>query len=528
METKLFYNGKIYLGNKKFAYGFEVKDNIFTKIFIDKKEIDFSKYKSLIDLKKKLVLPSLIDTHSHLLLEARKRNNIDLKGIRDFNKISNIIKAKIDNSKKLICLENLEPNKLLNNVIVNRILLDKINDKIPIFIFSSDLHSCFLNTKALQFLDIFEKGVKSKYGNLIELDNNNLPNGIIREKACQHIRDKIYDFYNLESDFNGLKKVSDELLSLGISSVLTCDIFEQKKDYLTDLYKKFLDDKYGLQIYHQIVFYDFNKLEKYLEEIKNDFIDSKIKDIKIFNDGSLLSKTAFLSHPYLGSNSCGINNYSLSELKQFINIANKYHKQLAIHSIGDKSSSDCIDAIVDDNPLNINRHKLIHFQFFNKDLINKVKKSKILLSIQPSFYEDDFLVINSLANSKLIKSSYYFNKCFDNQKNNISFSSDAPVTSYNPWLNIFYALHGNYKKGIKDNKRAFDIYDAIKCYTENGTYSIFEENKVGKIKKNYLANFIVLNQDIFKLSKYEKLIKTKVIFHYINGKNIYNIDNIHI
>ncbi|MDE5767635.1 MAG: hypothetical protein K2H56_03725, partial [Malacoplasma sp.] len=59
-KSTLFYNGKIYLGNKKFGYGFLVTNNYFSKIYYSKSEVDFNLFSKKINLENKLVLPSLI------------------------------------------------------------------------------------------------------------------------------------------------------------------------------------------------------------------------------------------------------------------------------------------------------------------------------------------------------------------------------------------------------------------------------------------------------------------------------------
>ena len=253
---------------------------------------------------------------------------------------------------------------------------------------------------------------------------------------------------------------------------------------------------------------------------ENEF--NKIIDLKIFNDGSLGSQTAFLQKHYCNNqNNFGLLNYETKELIDFVNIANSHKKQIAIHSIGDASSLNCINAIKSSCQNNLNRHKIIHFQLFDKNIIDLVAKSNILLSVQPCFLETDLLILKKYVQEPSASISYSFNKIFKKNNKIISFSTDAPVCELNPWKNLFYAIHGNLLNMPKNKNRAFQIFDAIKCYTENGAYSFFEEKKLGKISNNYLADFIVLNQDIFSLKEDKEILNTKVIEHYIDGIKVY-------
>lgn len=516
----LFYNGKIYLGSKQFGYGFEIKNNYFNKIFISEKDIDFNKYENKINLDNQLVIPGLIDSHIHMLLVAKNKNNIDLGKSKNIDEIKEIINKKmISENPKFIFCENLKYDLLLS-----RLELDKINNSIPIFIFKSDLHTAFVNTKGLMFLNIFEKNIKSKVGGLIELGLDLFPNGILRESACQIIRNKLSVFNDFDLDLKNLKKVSNELISYGITNVLTCDIFEGSDDYIYKLYDELTKQEKTLRINHQIVFYDLKKLKVFLEKHKNDMPNefNKINDIKIFNDGSIGSKTAYISYCYLNdTNNCGVQNYNKNYLMDVFEIADTYKKQVAIHSIGDQSSRTCIDALKDKSINNINRHKIVHFQLFNKNLMNDVINHKILLSVQPCFLESDLNFLSDYLHSSFSLDSYKFNVINKLNENLVSFSTDAPVCSFNPWLNIYYALTGNQINKLKREEWAFDIYEAIKCYTENGAYSMFEEKSRGKIKEDYLADFIILNQDIFELKNEKEILNTKVLYSYINGKKIF-------
>lgn len=525
-ESTLFYNGKIYLGNKKFGCGFVVTNKRFSKIFYSENEINLNLFSNKINLKNKFVMPGLIDTHTHLLLEAQKIKSISFKKINNFNKLKKVINKKIaKDNPKFICFDDFDENKFISKRILNRFDLDLICNKVPIFIFRIDLHMVMTNTIGLEFLNLFKKNITSSYGPEIVLDSvTKLPLGIIKENAVQELRKKISSFYDLKSDYKNLVLINQSLIKMGISSVVTCDILEDKEDYIYSLYERLVKENSTVKIKHQIVFYNKKKLISFLksknEKSENEF--NKIIDIKIFNDGSLGSKTAFLQKHYCDNkNNFGILNYQINDLNGFFKIAQKYKKQVAIHSIGDASSLNCIQAIKKFDKNNLHRYKLIHFQLFDKKMLDLVAKNNILLSVQPCFLENDLPILNEYVQKSIALTSYNFNKIFEKNNQVISFSTDAPVCELNPWKNLLYSIHGNQISKPKNSEKTFSIFDAIKCYTENAAYSFFEENQVGKISVNFFADFIVLNQNIFSLKKDSQILKTKVLSHYINGKKVY-------
>ena len=65
------------------------------------------------------------------------------------------------------------------------------------------------------------------------------------------------------------------------------------------------------------------------------------------------------------------------------------------------------------------------------------------------------------------------------------------------------------------------MYEAIRIYTINGAYAIFEENNKGSLEIGKLADIIILDTDIFEIDK-ESIDKIKVLCTIKSGKILYN------
>ena len=63
------------------------------------------------------------------------------------------------------------------------------------------------------------------------------------------------------------------------------------------------------------------------------------------------------------------------------------------------------------------------------------------------------------------------------------------------------------------------VYEALRTYTYNAAYAIFEEKIRGTIKIGKYADFIILDEDPFQIPEH-KLIEIKVKDTYIKGKKI--------
>ena len=103
--------------------------------------------------------------------------------------------------------------------------------------------------------------------------------------------------------------------------------------------------------------------------------------------------------------------------------------------------------------------------------------------------------------------------------------SDSPCDSFNP-LDGVYALvnrkdYTGYPEGGWHPQECIGVYDALRMYTYNAAYSSYEETIKGTIKEGKLADFVVLDADIFKVDPM-KIKDIKVEKTYLGGKLVYS------
>ena len=72
--------------------------------------------------------------------------------------------------------------------------------------------------------------------------------------------------------------------------------------------------------------------------------------------------------------------------------------------------------------------------------------------------------------------------------------------------------------------QAVSVLDAIRCYTYNGAYASFDEEKLGSIEEGKLADMIVLSKDILEIPV-EEIPQTDVLKTIVNGKIVYKKRN---
>ena len=254
----------------------------------------------------------------------------------------------------------------------------------------------------------------------------------------------------------------------------------------------------------------------------------KIGAFKLLPDGSLGGKTAALREPYEGDpENKGIFVY---DEKVFYDLLEKAHRnglQLAIHAIGDYTMDvilDCYEKIAAKYPKPDPRFRIIHCQITSEDILDRFARNGLLADIQPLFIRADMEIAEELLGKERVSTSYAWKTMLD-KGIHVSGSSDAPVESFDPILAIHCAVTSQNLDGQPAGgwlpQQKLTVQEAVALYTTGSAYTSYEENVKGKLCPGYLADFIVLSQDIFSVPENE-IVNTKVEQTYLGGKLVYS------
>ncbi|WP_033160963.1 amidohydrolase [[Mycoplasma] collis] len=503
---KAYINGKIWIEKNNFKQAFIVKGQ---KIFFvgTNEEVLSYKLKTIIDLNKKLVLPGLMDSHVHFYFAAKYDSYLDLSQVKNHKElIEQILKfQKKHNFKEddVLIGYDWHETQFEEKTIFSKDLLDEHFPNISIFLWRKSYHSAFANTHALKRLGIYYKNAKYEKS-YIELDDNKMPTGFLKEKICYKVDDLISEERNIQYKKDFLKSIK-LANNLGITGIFTCDLRNDnwKKDLKTfeEINNK---NKLSLEVAHQLWLTEDKWLDDFLVKLPSVKLkknNHKLRAIKVFADGVFTNNTINLKN----ENKIDHLFIDKDNFSNFVKKINSHNLSVVSHSIGDLTSEIVVKNYAKSDKNNINRNGLIHSDVMNDELINLIKKNNIYLSLQPCFLNKDMNLENNLEISP-------YKKMFKN-KLNISFGTDWKVCDLNPWKNIFWAIN----HPIKEHR--IKLYQALEAYTLGTAKYMKIDNKVGKIEKNYYANFIILEKNIFKINK-KDISDAKVIATFFRGKKV--------
>jgi predicted amidohydrolase YtcJ len=107
----------------------------------------------------------------------------------------------------------------------------------------------------------------------------------------------------------------------------------------------------------------------------------------------------------------------------------------------------------------------------------------------------------------------------------VSNGSDAPVELPDVMAGIQCAVTRKTLRGDKEYllQEAFTRREAVDSFTIQGAMASFEEHKKGKIQKGMMADFVILSENLFEVSK-DKIKDIKVLETYLGGKNCWRME----
>jgi predicted amidohydrolase YtcJ len=522
---KAFINGAIYTIDSKRPYAEAVLiSNNKVKLAGSNKEIksNIGKDCEVIDLNGRLMLPGFIDAHVHFMSGGYYLSGINLHNTSSVSEFVEVLKDYLANHKvEWITGGNWDHENWKEKVLPGKELIDQFTSETPVFLERMDKHIGLANSLALSLAGI-NKNTPDPPGGEILKDSSGEPTGILKDTAMDLVYSAIPKHTEVE-DYHAALSALNEIKSSGITSIHDISYINDPSIYL-QLNKR---NKLTCRIYTILPIDSYKNLHFNKELFENGKI--KFKALKAFADGSLGAGTAWFFEQYEDSFSAGIPREILinGKLEESVSEADKRGLQICTHAIGDKANSfvlDLYERIKNKNAFWDRRSRIEHAQHLVFKDILRFKELEIIASCQPYHLFFDGSWAEKKIGKERIKLTYPF-KTFLNNKIKMCFGSDWPVVPINPLYGIYTAV----TRQTSDNKnpegwipeQKISVEDAIKCYTLNGAYASFDEDKKGSIEPGKLADLVVLNENILKISP-EKIKDAKVDMTIFDGEIIYS------
>ena len=534
----LFFNCRIFTAdsNQRILNYFTVQDGKFLDVgYSDDVQKQFN---DKIDLKGKTVLPGFVDSHIHFIDGAIGLIQTNLEFVKNEKELKEkLIITKQNLLEGIYVARNLGFGAVKN--IVSPIqFLDSIFFETPAVIFMKSGHVAIANTAAMKKLN-FDNYTKIDNGE-IKTDTVGNLNGWLFEAAAMDALKQIGSFYSQKILIDAILVGQNTLLSYGITTIGDNTF----NPYNYKIYQSLQNS--GL-LRFRIWSRSYGRIPQTTGLMTNlgvkklgfigpaiDFTKIHFHAIKYFEDMSLSvpEGSSDISEP---GGKIFISKDELTDIF-LLNPQNTF----AFHVQGKQGLQNILDALeFTRDRIPLHRNVIDHAGYADIDQINEIHKLGQSTTIIASQVFDYPQIIREYSHSKIpLVDSDLMNNRLKYLIDKAALTSDYPygmdtsfidnknIDGLNPLPNIAVNVCGKYPDGklIKGfENKTLTISNAIKSYTTNGAYVLGLEDKIGKIKKGYNADFIVVDKDLLNLDPLE-LYKTKVEQTFINGEKVFDIN----
>ena len=531
MTATLIRNANIYVQRGRFEEALLVEDGFITAIGTNEEIAARAPADAeVFDAQGRTIVPGFNDSHQHLFNTGIALTDIRLHKATSIREVKEIARRYIEERRPA-------PGTVLHGMgwnqdyftdearLLTRADLDDITTEYPLIFERACGHMLTANTAALERAGITRDTVVPEGGSIGHDENGEL-NGIFAENARGPLT-ALFRNRSAEDCAELIRTGMRHAAETGVTSVQTCDLREGTWRTVLEAYNSVMADNPVTRVSHQAY---FSKPEEYREFLAEGHVTKsgtpfhRFGPLKLFVDGSLGARTAYMREPYHDApETRGISTLTPEQLDALVGTAVEHHCGVAIHAIGDAAVEEVLDAYdrVCTDGMNPNRLGIIHVQITDRPLVERFTKNHILALVQPIFLHYDTTIVEDRVGKDLAATSYATMKKLGIH---MSFGTDSPIEDMNPIDNLYCAVTRSNLKGEPAGgfhpEECLDIYDAVDAYTTESAYATFEEDIKGRLLPGYYADLVVLSENIFEMPKTE-LRRTKVDATMVGGRFVF-------
>jgi predicted amidohydrolase YtcJ len=441
--------------------------------------------KRVIDLGGQTVVPGFIDAHTHLTSSGVKESHIKLDEVKSIEGAMQKIKRELHrySNNEWVLGYGWDESEWSTQRYIDGKDLDSVSTTQPIMVTRVDGHLASVNAIGLKKLGIAldQEGVQK--------DKKGKPTGILKDidEVWEKVRpssEKIQEGVkagNKIANEHGITTAVDNATSGTLKQIREIEIMHE-------LSTRMIVNIPVEQIDHLIALGMTSGMGSPLV---------KIGGVKIFTDGSIGAMTAAVSKGYRSDpKNKGMLLFSKKKYSTIVRKAVENNIQTVTHAIGDEAIEMVIttfENLEDKSLLREQRHRIEHAELINEYQIRRAVSLGLILSMQPNFvgrWQNKGGLYEERFDEETVRGMNMFRVALDNGAR-LCFGSDG--MPYGP-------LYGIWSATTHPNERVrLTVEEALRCYTMESAYSIFQENTLGSLTIGKRADFVVLSENILEM-----------------------------
>lgn len=532
-------NGTVYTADNDstIAEAFAIKDKVIVAVGSNEQIKQWvGNGTQEIDLAGKTVIPGLVEAHAHIMGVGYNNLQLDLLDTKSYEEIAERVKEATSllpegewilgrgwhqdkwDSLPQMMIKDFPINDLLNEVAPNH----------PVFLKHASGHAALANKKALELAGV-SRDTKSPDGGEVVRDLKGNATGFLNETA-QYLVNKVVPENTPEKNKQALNLAMQECLSYGITSFHNAGATRDEIALFEDYAK---NGAMNIRLYTMLNGRD--------QELLNDFYkrgpqiglgDNRltIRSIKLYGDGALGSRGAWLHEPYTdASNEIGMVVTPLDNIKNVVFEGLKNGFQVCTHAIGDKANTVALDFYEEafstyPDKAKDHRFRIEHAQHLIEEDIPRFAAMGVIPAMQAIHMSSDRpWAIQRLGIERIREGAYVWQSLLKSGAKIVN-GTDAPVEPLNPFKSFYASISRKTLEGLPEEGyeplQKMTRHQALRSYTIDAAYGAFEEKLIGSIEVGKRADFAILDRDIMTVPEME-VQKVQVLKTFLDGMMMY-------
>ncbi len=474
-----------------------------------------------------LVLPGFIDSHVHFVNGGFSAAGVQLRGARSRAELVRRIAAKAGSLPKGEWILNGEWDHQLFDPIElpRRDWIDAATPDHPVCVNRLDEHMVLANSLALKLAGVTKATPVPPGGEIVKDAATGEPTGILKDAAMDLVMSLIPDPSPAQTR-RAVEAAMAAAAEKGITSV-----HDVSGEAGFPIYQDLLREG---KLRTRISFYlPLTAAPSVLAfGLKPAFGNDRLKfmGLKGFSDGSLGSATAYFFEPYADDprTSGLLHGQMFPEgiMERRVLAADKAGLQVALHAIGDRANAlvlDIFEKTAAAGGPRDRRFRIEHAQHLRPEDAARFGRLRVIASVQPYHLIDDGRWAEKKIGAARVRMAYPYKSLLDAGAT-LAFGSDWPVAPMDPVMGIYAAvtrrtLDGKNPDGWGPGQK-IPLEEAIKGYTSNAAFAEFAERDKGLIAPGRLADFVVLDRDLFRIPA-EEILEAGVRMTIVGGEAVF-------
>lgn len=531
LATLAIVNGRIWTGDpaRPWAQAMAVTGDVVGAIGSSEEIRRAAQGAEIIDAGGRLIVPGFIDTHVHFVTGGFRLASVQLRDAKTREAFVSRLKAFATTVPAGTWITGGDwDHSLWGGELPHRNWIDAATPEHPVWINRLDGHMSLANTAALKAAGV-TRATRDIAGGEIVRGEGGEPTGVLKDNAMSLV-DKVEPPPSAELQDRALRTAMSYVNERGVTSVHNMGTWSELDTFARARKAGTLTTR----IYAAVPLSTWERLKTVIDTRQHGGPDGRgdewlrIGALKGFVDGSLGSHTAAFHEPFNDApKDRGLLVNTPEDLYRWISGADASGLHVMVHAIGDRANGlllDTYERVAKAHGPRDRRFRIEHAQHLARADIGRFGALGVIASMQPYHAIDDGRWAETFIGDR-ISTTYAFRSLLD-QKAPLAFGSDWFVAPPTPLEGIYAAVT---RRTLDDRNpggwvpaQKITVEEAVRAYTAGAAYASFEETRKGVLAAGRLADFVILDRNIFEVPA-EQIRDARVTLTAVGGKIVHRV-----